>query len=141
MAQIARELEFTSETLRQWIKQADIEDGLRPDCLTTEEHPKGTREARRLPREIKTLREERGILVRVAAFFAKQTEPIGDPSLRPGLAAHLSGLRESMPGGGRQSVDGIDPGEAHLAAAYAGITDLQRLAMKALRRRALARPR
>jgi len=66
MAQIARELEVTSETLRQWIKQADLDDGLRHDGLTTEE----TEEVRRLRREVKTLREEREILLKAAAFFA-----------------------------------------------------------------------
>src|SRR6266852_262371 len=69
MAQIGRELQVTTGTLRQWIKQADIDDGLRHDGLTTEE----TEEVRRLRREIKTLREEREILLKAAAFFAKET--------------------------------------------------------------------
>jgi len=69
MAQVGRELEVTTETLRQWLKQADIDDGLRHDGLTTEE----TEEVRRLRREVKTLREEREILVKAAAFFAKET--------------------------------------------------------------------
>jgi len=69
LAQIARELEVSSETLRLWRKQADIDDGLRHDGLTTEE----TEEVRQLRREIKTLREEREILVKAAAFFAKET--------------------------------------------------------------------
>jgi D-3-phosphoglycerate dehydrogenase len=58
MAQIARDLGVTSEALRIWVKQADIDEGLRHDGLTTEE----TEEVRRLRREIKTLREEREIL-------------------------------------------------------------------------------
>jgi len=69
MAQIGRELEVTTETLRQWLRQADIDDGLRHDGLTTEE----TEEVRRLRREVKTLREEREILLKAAAFFAKET--------------------------------------------------------------------
>ena len=69
MAQIGRELEVTTETLRQWLKQADIDDGLCHDGLTTEE----TEEVRRLRREVKTLREEREILLKAAAFFAKET--------------------------------------------------------------------
>jgi transposase len=74
MAQIGRDLGVTSETLRIWMKQADIDDGLRHDGLTTEEHPEGTREVRRLRREIKTLREEREILIQAATFFAKETD-------------------------------------------------------------------
>src|SRR4051794_24197 len=69
MAQIARELEVTTETLRHWRKQADIDDGLPHDGLTTEE----TEEVRRLRREVKTLREEREILLKAAAFFGKET--------------------------------------------------------------------
>jgi len=69
MAQIGRELEVTTETLRQWLRRADIDDGLRHDGLTTEE----TEEVRRLRREVKTLREEREILLKAAAFFAKET--------------------------------------------------------------------
>jgi transposase len=70
MSEIARQLEVTSETLRLWMKQADIDDGVRHDGPTTEE----TEEVRRLRREIKTLREEREILVKAAAFFVKETD-------------------------------------------------------------------
>lgn len=63
---IARDLGISSETLRQWLKQADIDAGIRHDGLTTEE----TEEVRRLRREIKLLREEREILLKAAAFFA-----------------------------------------------------------------------
>ena len=72
VAQIARELAVTTETLRQWRKQADIDDGLRHDGLSTED----TEEVRRLRREVKTLREEREILLKAAAFFAKETGQI-----------------------------------------------------------------
>jgi transposase len=72
MSEIARQLEVTSETLRLWMEQADIDDGVRHDGPTTEE----TEEVRRLRREIKTLREEREILVKAAAFFAKETGQI-----------------------------------------------------------------
>jgi transposase len=72
MSEIARQLEVTSETLRLWMEQADIDDGVRHDGPTTEE----TEEVRRLRREVKTLREEREILVKAAAFFAKETGQI-----------------------------------------------------------------
>lgn len=68
LAEIGRELQVTTETLRIWTRQADIDDGLRHDGLTTED----TEEVRRLRREVKTLREEREILLKAAAFFAQE---------------------------------------------------------------------
>ena len=69
IAATARQLEVSYDTLRTWLKQADIDEGLRHDGLTTDE----TEEVRKLRREIKTLREEREILLKAAAFFAKET--------------------------------------------------------------------
>src|SRR4051812_13287180 len=69
IAATARQLEIAYDTLRTWLKQADLDEGLRHDGLTTEE----TEEVRRLRREVKTLREEREILLKAAAFFAQET--------------------------------------------------------------------
>src|SRR5260370_37243147 len=68
-AETARRLEVSTETLRSWVRQADFDEGRRHDGLTTEE----TEEVRRLRREVKTLREEREILLKAAAFCAKET--------------------------------------------------------------------
>lgn len=69
MSEIARQLEVTSETLRLWMKQADIGDGVRHDGPTTEE----TEGRRRLRRAIETLRGGREIPGKAAACFAKET--------------------------------------------------------------------
>lgn len=69
--QIARELDISTETLRQWVKQAELDAGLRHDGLTSDE----TEEVRQLRREVKALRDEREILKKAAAFFAKETDP------------------------------------------------------------------
>jgi len=69
--QIARELGMTTETLRKWIKQADLDEGKRQDGLTREEQE----ELRRLRREIRMLREEREILVQAAAHLPPGRPP------------------------------------------------------------------
>lgn len=66
--EVARDLDLTESAVREWVRQADVDDGRR-DGLTTDEKA----ELARLRRENKVLREEREILKKAAAFFAKET--------------------------------------------------------------------
>jgi transposase len=66
--QLAYELGIADQTLRNWINQAQIDRGEREEGLSAEERE----ELRRLRRENKVLREEREILKKAAAFFAKE---------------------------------------------------------------------
>ncbi len=68
-SQIARDLGVSFESLRHWIKQAEIETGERQG-LTADERE----ELRRLRRENQVLQQEREILKKAAAFFAGESE-------------------------------------------------------------------
>ena len=67
---LAADLGVSSEALRHWLRRADAEEGRgQPGELTTDERE----ELRRLRREVKTLQQEREILRKAAAYFAKET--------------------------------------------------------------------
>ena len=72
--ELSREFEPTAQTIHNWVKQTDIDSGLRSDGLTTEERS----EFRRLKRENKQLRMEREILKKAAAWFARESNSIPD---------------------------------------------------------------
>jgi transposase len=70
--ELAREFEPTAQSIRNWAVQADRDEGRRQDGLTTEER----KELSRLRRENRQLREEREILAKAAAWFARETDSI-----------------------------------------------------------------
>ena len=72
LGELAREFEPSAEAIRNWVKQADRDEGQRQDGLTTDERG----ELNKLRRENRTLRLEREILKKAAAWFARETGTI-----------------------------------------------------------------
>ena len=68
---VARELDLTESAVRAWVRQTAIDGGGQGSTgsLTTAERE----ELGRLRREVRTLRQEREILKKATAFFAKES--------------------------------------------------------------------
>ena len=70
-AQVARDLDLTSSTVRTWVDRARADQGTgKPGALTTEERE----ELSSLRRKVRQLEMERDLLKKAAAFFAKESE-------------------------------------------------------------------
>jgi transposase len=69
-AEVAADFDISVESVSRWMRQADIDDGVK-DGLTTAEQT----EAVQLRREIRRLEMENEILRRAAAYFAKDALP------------------------------------------------------------------
>ena len=74
--ELAREFEPTAQSIRNWVAQAELDEGRRHDGLSTDEREELTR----LRRENRVLREEREILSKAAAWVATETGSV--PSRR-----------------------------------------------------------
>src|SRR6266851_6740610 len=70
VTRVARQLGIGPESLRNWVKQADIDAGKRPGMTTTEQ-----RRIVELEREVRELRRANEILKAAAAFFARELDP------------------------------------------------------------------
>jgi transposase len=67
ISRIAEEIGVSANSLRNWVKQTQIDQGER-EGLTTEERE----ELKRLRRENRVLKQERDFLKKAAAFFARE---------------------------------------------------------------------
>ena len=68
--QVARDLGIDPDTLRRWLRQAEIDAGRGPGTTTDEKA-----ELARLRREVALLREERDILQKATASCARASAP------------------------------------------------------------------
>jgi len=71
IAQVAHDLGMHPETLRKKVRQAEADQGLRPELATTQERE----EIRRLRQENFELRRANEILKSASVFFAKELDP------------------------------------------------------------------
>ena len=69
---LAKEFEPSAQAIRNWVVQADRDEGRRGDGLTNAERI----ELSRLRKENKQLRLEREILSKAAAWFARETKAV-----------------------------------------------------------------
>ena len=70
VTRVARQLGIGPESLRNWVKQADIDNGKRPGVTTAEQ-----RRITELERENRELRRANEILKAASAFFARELDP------------------------------------------------------------------
>ncbi len=70
--ELAREFEPSAQAIRTWLQQAERDDGPRDGGLTSAERE----ELHRLRHEVRRLRQEREILAKAAAWFARETGSI-----------------------------------------------------------------
>ena len=67
--EIAKSLQISDQTLRNWVRQADVDVGRR-EGLSSDERE----ELLRLRKENRTLRQEKEVLAKATAFFARESD-------------------------------------------------------------------
>jgi transposase len=67
---IAVKLGMTNETLRKWVRQAEVDGGQRPGMSSAE-----AERVKALEREVKELRRANEILKAASVFFARELDP------------------------------------------------------------------
>ena len=72
IAELSHEFKLAPQTVRNWLKQDDLDTGRRSDGLTSAEHD----EIIKLRKRVRQLEVEQEILSKAAAWFARETDSI-----------------------------------------------------------------
>jgi len=67
--ELAQEFEPSSQSIREWVRKTDLDEGRGEDELISAERD----ELKRLRREVRLLHQEGEILTKAAAWFARET--------------------------------------------------------------------
>lgn len=70
ITEVAKRLGMTAETLRKWIRQAEVDEGQAPGVST-----EGSKEVRELKRKVAELERTIEILKAATGFFARECDP------------------------------------------------------------------
>jgi transposase len=70
ITRVARQLGIASESLRSWVRQAEVDGGQRPGVTTSEQQ-----RIAELERDNRELRRANEILKAAASFFARELDP------------------------------------------------------------------
>jgi len=70
ITRVARQLGVGTESLRSWVRQAEVDGGRRPGLTTAEQQ-----RIAELEREVRELRRANEILKAASAFFARELDP------------------------------------------------------------------
>lgn len=69
MQRVARQLGYGVESVRTWVRQVDIDEGLAPGVTTSE-----SKKVKELEQEIRELKRANEILKRAASFFGAELD-------------------------------------------------------------------
>jgi transposase len=70
LGQIAKDFGISEATLHNWLKRADVDDGIRPGLTTAD-----ASELREVKKRNRLLEQENEVLRRAAAYFARELPP------------------------------------------------------------------
>src|SRR6266542_4430031 len=88
-SQLSRDLGVSDQTLRNWVRQVDVDTGRRHDGLTTSERE----ELRRLRAENRTLRMERDLLKKVTMSLSRHHRSM-EMSRRGAMPGVVAGYKQ-----------------------------------------------